>query len=350
MKYLVVQEWHSTKNNHAGMLHMCNLLKNKYPNDYYIIKKNCNFIQNTNVFCRILNKIIVLANRIIYPISYLWICRKMLCHFKRGDKVFLLEYILPRVSQLFLAIFIKAIYRDVNVYGLVHLTPTTFMKTRNYKTMILNWSEYTDKILTLGSSLSLFLEEAGINKKNISTGFHYVDTSFYNPLEFINYRKKQEITIIVMGNMERNYLLIADIVKIHTDINWIICMGSSSSKHLFSGFDNVSIKGYVSEVELKNLMSMSDISLNVMNDTVGSNVITTSLAMGLAIIASDVGSIKDYCSTNNCLFCDNTVDSFSNAITELKNNSEKLYKMRIASLEKSKDFKIENVHKWFNEL
>lgn len=41
-------------------------------------------------------------------------------------------------------------------------------------------------------------------------------------------------------------------------------------------------------------MKQSDVSLNVMNDTVGSNVITTSLAVGLAVVASNVGSISDY--------------------------------------------------------
>ena len=37
MNYLVVQDWPSTHGNHAGMLHMCNMLKSKYPNDYEVV-------------------------------------------------------------------------------------------------------------------------------------------------------------------------------------------------------------------------------------------------------------------------------------------------------------------------
>ena len=49
-------------------------------------------------------------------------------------------------------------------------------------------------------------------------------------------------------------------------------------------------------------MANADISPNVMEDTVGSNVIVTSLAMGLAMICSNVGSIKDYCDDSNTIF------------------------------------------------
>ena len=41
MKYLIVQDWPSTHGNHAGMKHMCDLLVERYPNEYelYIILK-----------------------------------------------------------------------------------------------------------------------------------------------------------------------------------------------------------------------------------------------------------------------------------------------------------------------
>ena len=45
-------------------------------------------------------------------------------------------------------------------------------------------------------------------------------------------------------------------------------------------------------------MQTSDISLNLMKDTIGSNVITTSLACGLVVLASNVGSIRNYIEHN----------------------------------------------------
>ena len=39
MKYLIVQDWNSTHDNHAGMVHMCRLLVDKYPNEYEMFVK-----------------------------------------------------------------------------------------------------------------------------------------------------------------------------------------------------------------------------------------------------------------------------------------------------------------------
>ncbi|UVV76520.1 glycosyltransferase family 4 protein [Bacteroides fragilis] len=50
-------------------------------------------------------------------------------------------------------------------------------------------------------------------------------------------------------------------------------------------------------------MNKADVSLNIMKDTIGSNVIVTSMAMGLAMVVSDVGSIRDYVDESNGLFC-----------------------------------------------
>lgn len=48
-----------------------------------------------------------------------------------------------------------------------------------------------------------------------------------------------------------------------------------------------------------------DILLNVMEDIVGSNVIVILLVMGLVMICSNVGFIKDYCDDSNIIFCNN---------------------------------------------
>ena len=87
-----------------------------------------------------------------------------------------------------------------------------------------------------------------------------------------------------------------------------------------------------------------------MQDTVGSNVITTSMAMGLGMIVSDVGSIHDYCSSENAVFCENNVDSFVSSISLLLDNKEKIAKMKRASYVMAKRFNVERVDKWFNIL
>jgi len=40
MKYLIVQDWQNTHGNHAGMSHMCDMLVDRWPNEYKKILKN----------------------------------------------------------------------------------------------------------------------------------------------------------------------------------------------------------------------------------------------------------------------------------------------------------------------
>ena len=110
---------------------------------------------------------------------------------------------------------------------------------------------------------------------------------------------------------------------------------------MFSGFKNATLVGYVPEVELKHYMNDSDISLNVMKDTIGSNVICTSMATGLAMVVSDVGSIRDYCDETNACFC-SSPDDFIKNIVILANDRELLNSLKKMSLKKAQQFSIDN--------
>ena len=95
----------------------------------------------------------------------------------------------------------------------------------------------------------------------------------------------------------------------------------------------------VPEAELKHYMNDSDISLNVMKDTIGSNVICTSMATGLAMVVRDVGSIRDYCDeTNEC----SSPDDFIKNNMILANDRELLNSLKKMSLKKAQQFSIDN--------
>ena len=119
---------------------------------------------------------------------------------------------------------------------------------------------------------------------------------------------------------------------------------------LFPKTPNVELKGFLEEDELRHQMDIADVSLNVMEDTVGSNVITTSMAMGLAMIVSDVGSIRDYCNDANAMFCQNNVEQFVQAMKKLQNNLQLVMRMKKVSLENSKRLQIDNINRWFFKL
>lgn len=357
MRYLIVQDWLNTQGNHAGMVHMCKLLCESYPNDYEVIIKPIPTdysIRKYGIFGKLLNRFYYSLKRkkyerIVYPNQYLTLCNNLFNKLKPGDEVFLLEYLIPWVSQYELACYIRSNYPDIKIYALSHLTVKLFKEIINSKeNTVEKWAKPVTKLLTLGNSLSNYFESVGIPRNLISTGFHYVDSSYYKKDTDITISEKR-LNIIVMGSLQRDFKILSDVVRGCSDVNWIICKGRKKVDEYFKGLTNVDLKGYVSEAELKSLMDQADVSLNILEDTVGSNVITTSMAMGLAIIVSDVGSIRDYCNESNAIFCSDK-KSIIDGISYLNNNREKLFQMRNESVRLSKRFSIENVNQWFSSL
>ncbi len=356
MKYLIVQDWPSTHGNHAGMKHMCDLLVAKYPNEYKMYVKECprtwkipkNIMQKFRwyIYDRILQKIYLNHT---YPKEYLALCQPMFEKIKEGDEVFLLEYMLPWASQYELACYIRKNYPRVKVYALSHLTCKFFEgMTAAEPNLIQKWSKPVDKLLTLGSSLSSYFEKDGIPREKISTGFHYVDSTYYH--KQVELDVNSPLRVIMMGALQRDYDMLSEIVKRCPDVHWIICRGRKNVDDLFPKSPNVELKGFLAEDELRHQMDIADVSLNIMEDTVGSNVITTSMAMGLAMVVSDVGSIRDYCDDNNSVFCKNNVDDFCKSIEFLSKSKQLVLKMKEHSLRKSTMLSIENLNNYFSSL
>lgn len=357
MRYLIAQEWNSTKGNHAGVSYMCDLLVNRYPEKYVKIVKDvppAMYKRKNKWIRRLLWKFdywrYLSRLRVQYRKEYMDLCRSMFERLSENDEVFLLEYNLDETPQYDLACYVRQHYPSVQIYALSHLTPSRFLK-KNIAKNILKWDVPVDRELTLGHSLASFFVEIGIPMTKISSGHYYVDTDYYKKsVEEI--LPRVNLTIITMGALQRDFSMLASIVNKTCDkVNWIVCRGRNKEVDaLFVSSPNVELKGFMQEEELRECMASADVSLNVLEDTVGSNVITSSLAMGLALIVSDVGSIRDYCDDSNAVFCNNSIESFTSAIQELQNDLPRVLAMRKSSLRKSKDFTIEKVDEWFDTL
>lgn len=351
MKYLIVQQWISTKGNHAGMVHMCDMLVEHYPGQYIKIEKS-QPIAPTPRKNKIIRKLMSVYDKKQYALAYfneyLKICQPMFEKLQAGDEVFLLEYNWPDTTQYELACYIRKNFLGVRIYALSHITPTLFSRQKGIRKRILKWDKPIDKQLTLGSSLSEYFESLGISKEKISTGFHYVDNYYYHK-NSKDIKPTDKLTIITMGALQRDYNMLAEIVKQCPNANWIICRGRKTEvDDYFTGLNNVDLKGFLAEDELRHFMDISNASLNVLEDTVGSNVITTSMAMGLVIIASNVGSIRDYCDESNSVLSNNVVEDFVHAIKSI--NTHKIQDMQHSSLNKIGTITISRVNDWFNSL
>lgn len=351
MRYLVVQDWDNTHGNHAGMVHMCKLLCEKYPEKYRMIVKECvKPIKKRKA--GLLDRLLGWFDRRRFDNSfkkeYIALFSTISGSLHSDDEVFLLEYNLPMVNQYHLAKYLNKTAPDVRIYALTHLTPTWFKLHKGSENLILKWDKVVDKHLTLGTSLSCYLKAIDVDPSKISTGFHYVDNDYYFNDKSLSLH--QPITIISIGALQRDFNMLSEIVHRCNNVNWIICKGRKNIDDLFKGLSNVELVGYVGEEELKEYMSKADLSMNVLEDTVGSNVITTSMAMGLGLVVSDVGSIHDYCDTSNAVFCNNDADSFVDAINKLTAIPETIEKMRFSSVQRVSRFSIEKVDEWFDSL
>ncbi|MBR6123909.1 glycosyltransferase family 4 protein [Candidatus Saccharibacteria bacterium] len=338
MVYLVCQEWYNTKDNHAGIKHLCNELQRRYPDNY----KSIVIPEYDNGKCH--NKILKKFWRLNAYIRHRLYIHKIVLAFKKmlkpGDKVLLTEYLWKANTQLPIADAIKRSGMPVKVYAMAHLVPSIYDKKFS-DSKLKKWIDAVDGVMTLGHSLSDYLVNRGVEKEKVFTTFHYVDLDYYHVLA----PKDDVVTVIAMGNMMRNVTLLQSIVKQNSAVHFIICQGANDLSQFFEGLKNVELLPYISEAELRDYMNKASISLNVMVDTIGSNVIVTSMAMGLAMICSDVGSIRDYCDEKNTVFCDNhDENSWTDAIKTLSGDISRLKDMQKESLLKSRHFSFENFH------
>jgi hypothetical protein len=344
MKYLICQEWKNTKGNHAGMVHLCKLIYKKNPNDYQLIIV-------PDIIFWVSNKALVSfqfkVQPFIYNLIYFFIALKLLIKSKKGDSIFLFEYLLKERNQYFLARILKFFFnKKITIYGLAHLTPVR-LEAMYTQQELLKYTSPLDYNLTLGSSLTDYLISKGITKEKVITTFHYVDTAYYFPSG--NQSISEYLTVIIMGMQMRDFGYIAEIVKKSPNVKFILCSALLKIENYFDECNNIIIKGFMPEDELKEEMNKADISLNLMVDTVGSNVITTSMAMALVNIVTNVGSVKDYCSTENSFFCNNLED-YLESINILNNDRELLLSMKNYSLKQSRLFQFENFYTFINKL
>lgn len=333
MNFFICQEWGSTKGNHTGISHLCHLIKDNYQAEVEVI--NVPYLKGKYLK----------HTRPIYHMLYFLLSVRLLFQIKSGDKVYLMEYMFPYRNQKLIAKIIKMFKKGVKIYGLAHLTPIDMDRFFPTRCAFLAWTNMVDVVITLGSSLTSYLRTRGA--ENVITSFHYVDQGYYSSrVELHNGRLKA----IIMGQMQRKTDDLEYVVKSCPEIDFIYCKGKSTKDTSYlEQYPNMEILGYIPEEKLRNKMKESDISLNIMYDTVGSNVITTSLAMGLVMIVSDVGSIRDYCKEDAAFFCKTTED-FIHSLQYCSSHQDKLLSYKEKSIQMARNLSFRKFYEHLNTL
>lgn len=254
----------------------------------------------------------------------------------KDDKVVFFEYLTKGAGhQDMTAKIMRLLGCKSYIYGLVHLSGGNLIELYNAPEAIVRKLSYADEVLVFGSSLQRYIQQIGYKKK-VTRTFHYVDSVFYKPANKPQVHNGA-LDIICIGNLKRNFSLLKEIIGSCPNARFHVCMGGANLTEHFTGLDNVKLYGFLSEDELLALMQNCSISLSVLEDTIGSNVITTSLAVGLAQVVSDIGSIRDYCSADNTIFCLDTA-SYIGAIKKLDGDRALLLGMQRSAVQKSISF------------
>lgn len=338
MNYFIIQDWQNTHGNHAGMVHLCKKIKEKDSNNVKLFIIPNIKIRGRN--CKILQNLLYIAYSL-----YLFIKIP-----NNKSKVFLMEYLLPTHNQYFIAKVLSR-HKQLQLYGLTHLVPSDLDKLFKTDSKLKKWAKPIHGFITLGSSLSEYLHNRNIERSKIHTMFHYVDSDYYFPSSHKTlFNNASLVKIIIMGRMKRDFDSIIEVINSVPNAQFIFCCGRQQiAPSIFKYPQNVRIYNFIPEDKLRSLMEEADISLNIMYDTIGSNVITTSLAMGLAMVVSDVGSIRDYCTNQNTIFCKNN-NEIIKSLNYLTQHTELVANMKKASMDLSQKLSIENFYTKLKEL
>lgn len=330
--HIVYYEWPNTAGNHAGMAHLFRFLHSQHKNQIKLIQ---------------IPTLLPRKNKYIQKL-YLYVLTTYFYLFTR--RVFLTEYLgNASGNQTWIADRLRKWKWSGKLLGLVHLSEKHLSELYNtelipYDLYVSKKIELLDKVLVFGSSLANFFIRLGHKDKVVLT-YHYVDTSYYHPLP--NAQTNSRLQVIAMGSLKRNYADLEYIVKQLPEIDFNICVGNKDIGNLFTNTNNAKIYRFIPESELLSLMQNSDVSISVLEDTIGSNVITTSMACGLAQIVSDVGSIRDYLDDSNSILC-NELESFVVALIKLNEDRNYLSSLKRNAIQKIDRITLNTFDAWFS--
>ena len=318
-------------NNHAGMVHFAHALKQNLPFEVILFEGIPTF--KKTFFGKQKNNKVQFFNEIINTIQ-------------SDDKILFLEYMGTHEAmyQVELLTEIRMKGFKNKVYSLIHLPFRNYIEyfSPNY---IDDALRNTDKIIVYGSSLKKDIEYWGFGDKVLDT-FHFVDNDFFCDKSLRDFNSR--LKVIIWGNTFRNITYLRKIVSECPEMDFIFCIGKKPYKGLLP-FPNVQVFEYVEEDKLLNLLQNAHVNLSVMYDTIGSNVIVISKSCGLVNVVSNVGSIKNYCTTEDSFICDE-VGSFISALKGLETNRLLLETMSKKSKHSSENFSLSKSLLWFQNL
>ena len=329
---LFYHDWPNTTGNHAGMVYFVRNLRR--------IRSSLRLLHTPKGYKHWIPRM----RRIWFFLVSVW-CRMTM---GQNDVAFFMEYLGGRQcgDHREIALKLQRSKAKCRRIGLVHLS-ISHMRKLYSDDYIKEGLKVLDEIIVLGSALQYDLQKLVPNVP-IHRILYYVDTDYYKPIG--KQLNNVPIRCIAMGFLQRDVERLKHIVEVCPAIIFDVCVSNREDLYrIFENKPNVVCHRFLPEDDLLNLMQQADMSISVLEDCVGNNVVVTSMACGLPQIVSDVGSIRDYLSDETAILC-KTDDDFINALNRLAKSADLREKMGETARLRAEDISLSKSIEEFTEL
>lgn len=181
-------------------------------------------------------------------------------------------------------------YRQNRIVATFHQPPEGIQKA-----VEINWHiKQLSAIICVGSSQQEYFADK-FDPAKIFVVPLGIDTQFYTPP--LDYDLRDPNLCLIVGENYRDFSTLRGVIELilfrRPSTKFMVITSPNSSK-LLGQHSNIYCKSSVPESELIDYYRTASIMVSPMLDTTANNAILESLACGLPIVATDVGSIRDY--------------------------------------------------------
>jgi glycosyltransferase involved in cell wall biosynthesis len=227
-----------------------------------------------------------------------------------GGRFDIVHFLDGEHSGRFLPQFLKRVgRRRIKSIATFHQPPDVAKDVLHAKS--LRWLDHI--VLVSPSQLSFFREH--VDEERLSVILHGIDTEFFCP----NARPQDSdrLRCITVGHWLRDWQTFAAVAGALPDVQFdVVTNGELAIRDL----PNVVVHRSVDDLELANLYRAADIVFLPLLQSTANNALLEGMATGLAVVATDLESVRAYIPGSDALLVPGRAEDFIGAIRALQDN------------------------------